>query len=150
MDKKDKQSIRADEYEEQVQHAPNWPPQPQPSPAVDPQLQTDLKDIKEHPPTQQEYMPKIVEKLKECYDPEISVDIYNLGLIYDVKVTEEGWVHVLMSLTSAFCPAADMIPRDVQQKIESIPNLKCKGKITMQPQWGRDMINPEIRDLMGL
>jgi metal-sulfur cluster biosynthetic enzyme len=43
-----------------------------------------------------------------------------------------------------------MIPRDVQQKIESIPGLKCKVKITMQPQWGRDMINPEIRDLMGL
>ena len=150
MDKDDKQSIRADEYEEQVKHAPNWPPQPQPSPAVDPQLQTDLKDIKEHPPTQQEYMPRIVEKLKECYDPEISVDIYNLGLIYDVKVTESGFVHVLMSLTSAFCPAADIIPRDVQQKIESIPNLKCKVKITMQPQWGRDMINPEVRDLMGL
>ena len=150
MDKDDKQSIRAEEYEEKVQHAPNWPPQPQPSPAVDPQLETDLKDIKEHPPTQQEYMPRIVEKLKECYDPEISVDIYNLGLIYDVKVTEAGWVHVLMSLTSAFCPAADMIPRDVMQKIESIPGLKCKVKITMQPQWGRDRVNPEIRDLMGL
>jgi metal-sulfur cluster biosynthetic enzyme len=95
-------------------------------------------------------MPTIVEKLKECYDPEISVDIYNLGLIYDVKVTEDGWVHVLMSLTSAFCPAADMIPKDVQMKVESIPNLKCKVKITMQPQWGRDMINPEIRELMGL
>tara|TARA_B100000073_G_C23260167_1_gene382114 strand:+ start:80 stop:367 length:288 start_codon:yes stop_codon:yes gene_type:complete len=95
-------------------------------------------------------MPKIVEQLKTCYDPEISVDIYNLGLIYDVKVTEEGWVHVLMSLTSAFCPAADIIPRDVQQAVESIPNLKCKVKITMQPQWGREMINPEIRDLMGL
>ena len=150
MDKDDKQSIRAEEYEEKVQHAPNWPPQPQPSPAVDPQLHADLGDIKEHPPTQQEYMPRIVEKLKECYDPEISVDIYNLGLIYDVKVTETGWVHVLMSLTSAFCPAADMIPRDVMQKIESIPGLKCKVKITMQPQWGRDMINPEIRELMGL
>ena len=149
-DKKDFQSIRADEYEEQVKYAPNWPPQPQPSPAIDPQLQTDLKDIKEHPPTQQEYMPMIVAKLKECYDPEISVDIYNLGLIYDVKVTESCWVHVLMSLTSAFCPAADMIPKDVQQKIESIPNLKCKVKITMQPQWGRDMINPDYRDLMGL
>mgnify|MGYP001430875288 FL=1 len=149
-DKKDVQNIRADEYEEQVKYAPNWPPQPQPSPAIDPQLQTDLKDIKEHPPTQSEYMPKIVEKLKQCYDPEISVDIYNLGLIYDVKVTEEGWVHVLMSLTSAFCPAADMIPRDVQQKIESIPNLRCKVKITMVPQRGRDMINPEVRQLMGL
>jgi len=55
-----------------------------------------------------------------------------------------------MSLTSAFCPAADMIPKDVVQAVESIPNLKCRVKITMQPQWGRDMINPEIRDLMGL
>jgi metal-sulfur cluster biosynthetic enzyme len=120
---------------------PGWTPQP--SATVDPQLKTDLKEIKEHPPTQQEYMPKIVEQLKTCYDPEIR-------LIYDVKVTESGHVHVLMSLTSAFCPAADTIPVDVQQKVESIPNLKCSVKITMQPQWGRDMINPEIRDLMGL
>ena len=131
-----------------IETPPGWLPNDKAS--VDPQLQTDLSDIKEHPPTQQEYMPKIVEKLKEVYDPEISIDIYNLGLIYDVKVTEAGYVHVLMSLTSAFCPSADMIPKDVQQKVESIPNLKCKVKITMQPQWGRDMINPEVRDLMGL
>jgi metal-sulfur cluster biosynthetic enzyme len=131
-----------------IETPPGWIPNDKAS--VDPQLQADLSDIKEHPPTQQEYMPKIVEKLKEVYDPEISIDIYNLGLIYDVKVTEAGYVHVLMSLTSAFCPAADMLPKDVQQKIESIPNLKCKVKITMQPQWGRDMINPEVRDLMGL
>ena len=131
-----------------IETPPGWLPNDKAS--VDPQLQTDLSDIKEHPPTQQEYMPRIVEKLKEVYDPEISIDIYNLGLIYDVKVTEAGYVHVLMSLTSAFCPAADMIPKDVQQKVESIPNLKCKVKITMQPQWGRDMINPEVRDLMGL
>ena len=118
--------------------------------SVDPHLECDLKDIKEHPPTQEELMPSIVEKLKECYDPEISVDIYNLGLIYDVKVTEDRTVHVLMSLTSAFCPAADIIPKDVMDKVESISGLKCKVKITMQPQWGRDMINPEVRDLMGL
>jgi len=127
---------------------PGWTPQPNTS--VDPQLNTDLKDIKEHPPTQEELMPSIVEKLKECYDPEISVDIYNLGLIYDVKVTEDKTVHVLMSLTSAFCPAADIIPKDVMDKVESISGLKCKVKITMQPQWGREMINPEIRELMGL
>ena len=123
---------------------------PQPSTTIDPQLLTDIKDIKEHPPTQEEYMPRIVEKLKECYDPEITIDIYNLGLIYDVKVTEDCCVHVLMSLTSAFCPAADIIPKDVQEKVESIPNLKCKEKITMQPHWGRENINPEMRDLMGL
>jgi metal-sulfur cluster biosynthetic enzyme len=131
-----------------IETPPGWIPNDKVT--VDPQLKTDLSDIKEHQPTQQEYMPKIVEKLKECHDPEISVDIYNLGLIYDVKVTEEGYVHVLMSLTSAFCPAADMIPKDVVQKIESIPNLKCRVKVTMQPQWGREMINPEIRELMGL
>ena len=123
---------------------------PNDSASVDPHLQCDLKDVKEHPPTQVEYMPSIVEKLKECYDPEISVDIYNLGLIYDVKVTEDKTVHVLMSLTSAFCPAADIIPKDVMDKVESISELKCKVKITMQPQWGREMINPEVRDLMGL
>ena len=131
-----------------IETPPGWLPNNNAS--VDPQLKTDLSEIKEHPPTQQEYMPRIVEKLKECYDPEISVDIYNLGLIYDVKVTEEGWVHVLMSLTSAFCPAADVIPRDVQQKVESIPNLKCRVKITMQPQWGREMIEPSMRSLMNL
>lgn len=127
---------------------PGW--QPQPSTTIDPQLECNLKDIKDHPPTQLEYIDAITEKLKTVYDPEISIDIYNLGLIYDVKVTESRHVFVLMSLTSAFCPAADTIPLDVQQKIESIPGLKCKVKITMQPQWGREMINPEMRDLMGL
>jgi metal-sulfur cluster biosynthetic enzyme len=123
---------------------------PQPNTTIDPHLECDLKDIKEHPPTQTEYIDQITEKLKTVFDPEISIDIYNLGLVYDVKVTEDRWVHVLMSLTSAFCPAADTIPLDVQQKIESIPGLKCKVKITMQPQWDRHMINPEMRDLMGL
>ena len=122
---------------------------PQTSTTIDPQLECNLKDIKDHPPTQLEYIDAITEKLKEVYDPEISIDIYNLGLIYDVKVTESRHVFVLMSLTSAFCPAADTIPLDVQQKIESIPGLKCKVKITMQPQWGREMINPQMRDLMG-
>ena len=56
----------------------------------------------------------------------------------------------LKEITSAFCPAADIIPKDVMDKVESISGLKCKVKITMQPQWGREMINPEVRDLMGL
>ena len=127
---------------------PGWQPQPQTS--IDPQLECDLKDIQDDQPTRLEFIELITEKLKTVYDPEISIDIYNLGLIYDIKVTKTQHVFVLMSLTSAFCPAADTIPIDVQQKVESIPGLKCKVKITMQPQWGRDMINPEMRDLMGL
>ena len=95
---------------------PGWVPQPETT--VDPQLNTDLSDVKEHPPTQEQFITKITDQLKEVYDPEISMDIYNLGLVYDVKVTESQWVHVLMSLTSAFCPAADDIIRDVQQKVD--------------------------------
>ena len=127
---------------------PGWQPQPQTS--IDPQLECDLKDIQDDQTTRLEFIELITEKLKTVYDPEISIDIYNLGLIYDIKVTKTQHVFVLMSLTSAFCPAADTIPVDVQQKVESIPGLKCKVRITMQPQWGRDMINPEMRDLMGL
>ena len=127
---------------------PGWQPQPQTS--IDPQLECDLKDIQDDETTRLEFIELITEKLKTVYDPEISIDIYNLGLIYDIKVTKTQHVFVLMSLTSAFCPAADTIPIDVQQKIESIPGLKCKVKITMQPQWDRHMINPEMRDLMGL
>ena len=127
---------------------PGWQPQPQTS--IDPQLECDLKDIQVDQTTRLEFIELITEKLKTVYDPEISIDIYNLGLIYDIKVTKTQHVFVLMSLTSAFCPAADTIPIDVQQKVESIPGLKCKVKITMQPQWDRHMINPEMRDLMGL
>ena len=127
---------------------PGWQPQPQTS--IDPQLECDLKDIQDDQTTRLEFIDLITEKLKTVYDPEISIDIYNLGLIYDIKVTKTQHVFVLMSLTSAFCPAADTIPVDVQQKVESIPGLKCKVKITMQPQWDRHMINPEMRDLMGL
>ena len=126
---------------------PGWQPQPQTS--IDPQLECDLKDIQDDQTTRLEFIDLITEKLKTVYDPEISIDIYNLGLIYDIKVTKTQHVFVLMSLTSAFCPAADTIPIDVQQKVESIPGLKCKVKITMQPQWDRHMINPEMRDLMG-
>ena len=125
-----------------------WTPQPQTN--IDPSLECDLKDIQDDETTRLEFIELITEKLKTVYHPEISIDIYNLGLIYDVKVTKTQHVFVLMSLTSAFCPAADTIPVDVQQKVESIPGLKCKVRITMQPQWGRDMINPEMRDLMGL
>ena len=127
---------------------PGWQPQPQTS--IDPQLECDLKDIQDDETTRLEFIKHITEKLKTVYDPEISIDIYNLGLIYDIKVTKTQHVFVLMSLTSAFCPAADTIPIDVQQKVESIPGLKCKVKITMVPQWDKDKINPDHRGLLGL
>jgi len=122
----------------------------QPTPAVDPQVNATLSDIKDDQEMRLEFINKITEKLKTCYDPEIDTDIYTLGLIYDVKVTSERYVFVLMSLMSAFCPAVDEIVNGVRQAVESIPGLKCKVRITMTPMWSRDMIDPEIRELMGL
>ena len=122
----------------------------QPTSSVDPQVNATLSDIKDDQEMRLEFINKITEKLKTCYDPEIDTDIYTLGLIYDVKVTSERYVFVLMSLTSAFCPAVDEIVNGVRQAVESIPGLKCKVRITMTPMWSRDMIDPEIRDLMGL
>ena len=144
------QDKKADDLETPEQKfAPNWPPQP--APAVDPALETNLDDIKDDPELKEKWIGKVREHLETVYDPEISVDIYKLGLIYDVKITSEQYVFVLMSLTSAFCPAADSMPREIIQKIEgNMPGFKCKVKITMLPQWGREMIQPDIRDLMGL
>jgi len=127
---------------------PGWIPQDNAS--VDPSLHVTLEDIKEDTEVHQEFIDIVKEKLKTVYDPEITVDIYTLGLIYDVKITSDRYVFVLMSLTSAFCPAADSMPREIQQKIESIPGLRCKVRITMTPQWSREMIEPGMRDLLGL
>jgi metal-sulfur cluster biosynthetic enzyme len=118
--------------------------------AVDPNLETTLEDIVNHEATRQRYNEQIVANLKKCYDPEISVDIHTLGLIYDVKVTEDSTVWVLMSLTSAFCPAVDQILADVKSQVESIAGIReCHIRITMVPQWGKDMIDKEIVELMG-
>ncbi len=149
MSEKDKQSIRADEYEEQVKYAPGWPPQPKQS--VDPSVHATLDSITDHGPTKAQYITQIKEALQKVYDPEITIDIYNLGLIYDVKVTEDKVVHVLMTLTSAFCPAADQIPLDIIGQVTAIEGIKnCEVKITMQPQWGKEMIEPGMRSLMNL
>ena len=117
---------------------------------VDTNLEATINDVVNHEGTKQKYKEQIVANLKKCYDPEISIDIYTLGLIYDFKVTEDSTVHVLMSLTSAFCPAVDMILADVKSQVESIEGIKeCKITITMVPQWGKEMIDPEVVELMG-
>ena len=117
---------------------------------VDPNLEATINDVVDHEGTKQKYREQIVANLKKCYDPEISIDIYTLGLIYDFKVTEDSTVHVLMSLTSAFCPAVDQILADVKSQVESIEGIKeCKITITMVPQWGKEMIDPEVVELMG-
>ena len=108
-----------------------------------------LDDVQDHESTRLEYIEAIKEKLQTVYDPELPIDIYKLGLVYDIKVTEEGHCFVLHTLTSAFCPAADIIPKDIQLAVESIPGIKkCHTRITMTPPWTQDSIDPEQRQLL--
>lgn len=108
-----------------------------------------LEDIDDHEPTRLEYIEAIKDKLKTVFDPELPIDVYQLGLIYDIKVTEIGHCFVLHTLTSAFCPAADQIPKDISMAVESIPGIKkCHTRITMTPPWTQESVNPEVRQLL--
>jgi len=112
-------------------------------------LNLNLNDIKDHETTRLEYIEAIKDKLKTVFDPELPIDIYQLGLIYDIKVTEAGHCFVLHTLTSAFCPAADQIPKDISMAVESIPGIKkCHTRTTMTPPWTQDSIDPQVRELL--
>ncbi|MCB0374628.1 MAG: DUF59 domain-containing protein [Sinomicrobium sp.] len=94
---------------------------------------------------------KIVRVLKTIYDPEIPVDIYELGLIYDVFVNEDADVKVLMTLTTPNCPVAETLPVEVEEKIKSINDVKsAEVEITFDPPWNQDLMSEEARLELGL
>ena len=93
---------------------------------------------------------KIVEKIKTIYDPEIPVDIYELGLIYDVFVYEKSDVRILMTLTSPNCPVAETLPMEVEEKIRSIDEVRnAEVEITFDPPWTQDMMSEEAKLELG-
>lgn len=94
---------------------------------------------------------KIVKVLKTIYDPEIPVDIYELGLIYDVFVNEEHDVKILMTLTSPNCPVAETLPVEVEEKVKSIDAVKdAEVEITFDPPWTQDLMSEEAKLELGL
>ena len=93
---------------------------------------------------------KIVEVIKTIYDPEIPVDIYELGLIYDVFVNDEMDVKVLMTLTSPNCPVAETLPVEVEEKIKTIDVVKnAEVEITFDPTWTQEMMSEEAKLELG-
>lgn len=94
---------------------------------------------------------RIVAVLKTVYDPEIPVDIYNLGLVYDVDCGDNGEIVITMTLTSPSCPMADFILEDMHQKISAIEGVKSvEIKVVFEPEWDRDMMSEEAKLELGL
>jgi len=94
---------------------------------------------------------KIVRVLKTIYDPEIPVDIYELGLIYDVFVNEDFDVKILMTLTSPNCPVAETLPLEVEEKVKSINAVKdAEVEITFDPPWTKDLMSEEAKLELGM
>ena len=94
---------------------------------------------------------KIVGVIKTIYDPEIPVDIYELGLIYDVMVSTDYEVKVLMTLTSPNCPVAESLPQEVKDKVASIEEVQdCEVELTFEPEWTKDLMSDEAKLELGM
>ena len=93
---------------------------------------------------------QVVEVLCTIYDPEIPVDIYELGLIYDVQVSSDLDIKILMTLTSPNCPVAESLPEEVKERVRSIGDVQeVEVEITFDPPWTKDMMSEEAKLELG-
>jgi len=93
----------------------------------------------------------IIEKLKEVYDPEIPVSIYELGLVYEITIDDDFQAHILMTLTTPNCPVAESLPQEVKETVLTVPGIKdTQVEITFDPPWDEDMMTEEAKLEMGL
>lgn len=94
---------------------------------------------------------RVVELLRTVFDPEIPVDIYSLGLIYKIDVTDDGVLNVDMTLTAPNCPAADFLVEDARLKLETIEGINTVNiNIVFEPEWNQDMMTEEAKLELGL
>lgn len=94
---------------------------------------------------------EIVKVLKTCFDPEIPVDIYELGLIYEINISDDAEASIKMTLTSPACPVAESLPQEVKEKIEKIDQLnKVDIELVWEPQWNQQMMTEAARLELGL
>lgn len=94
---------------------------------------------------------QVVEALRTCFDPEIPVNIYELGLIYEVKVDDAGTVGIKMTLTSPYCPAAASLPGDVQAKARGVPGVtEATVQVVWDPPWDPSMMSEAAKLQLGM
>ena len=94
---------------------------------------------------------KIIKVIKTIYDPEIPVDIYELGLIYDIMINENFDVKIIMTLTSPNCPVAETLPVDVEEKVKTVEGVKSATvEITFEPAWNKELMSDEAKLELGI
>ena len=94
---------------------------------------------------------RIIEVLKTVYDPEIPVNIYEIGLVYEVEIDEEANVRILMTLTSPMCPVAESLPPEVEEKVEAIDGVNSATvEITWDPPWDPEMMSEAAKLELGM
>lgn len=94
---------------------------------------------------------RVISVLSGIYDPEIPVDIYKLGLIYEINIDDEGSVSILMTVTAPNCPVADYLPTVVKEKVSAIMGVKsCDVELTFEPAWSPNSLSVEVREELGL
>ncbi len=94
---------------------------------------------------------EIISVLKTVYDPEIPVDIYELGLIYDVQISDDADVKIIMTLTTPNCPVAETLPQEVKDKVGEVQNVKSVDlELTFEPSWNKDMMSEEAKFELGM
>ena len=93
----------------------------------------------------------IINNLKEVYDPEIPVNIYELGLIYEIKINDQFEVNILMTLTTPNCPVAESLPLEVKENVAGIPEVtKAEVELTFEPPWDQEMLSDEAKLELGM
>jgi FeS assembly SUF system protein len=87
---------------------------------------------------------QIIERLKKVFDPEIPVNIYDLGLIYNISIDNDSVAHITMTLTAPNCPVAESLPVEVKESVKEIQGIKdCEVELTFDPPWDKDMMSEE-------
>ena len=110
-----------------------------------------MSDVKDSKSVKKKIEDKIINVLKAIFDPEIPVDIYELGLIYEIKIDDEFNTEIIMTLTSPNCPVAESLPKEVEDKVGEVNGVETsKVNIVFDPPWDKDMMSEEAKLDLGM
>ena len=110
-----------------------------------------MSDVTDSTSVKKKIEDKIINVLKAIFDPEIPVDIYELGLIYEIKIDDEFNTEIIMTLTSPNCPVAESLPKEVEDKVCEVHGVKTsKVNIVFDPPWDKDMMSEEAKLDLGM